>query len=690
MREALALLRPYVKNRLLTQVKSVWLIILYLILFQTLILNIRIFDASVIAVGIALVVLGLTIFMEGLFLGLMRLGSLVGTGLPRKRPALVVIGFAVIIGFLATLAEPSIQVLQMAGESVKAWEAPLLFLLLNRFPQYLVYAVGAGVGMAVGLGMFRFYYNLSLKPFLYVFTGGLVLLTFWASLDPNLRHVVGLAWDCGAVTTGPVTVPLVLALGIGISRMVGTGGTGTSGFGVVTLASLLPVLSVLILGIWFAGSIPEPMDQTRFFARENMTHVEGLFRDRDALTRYVMSHADPQVRASFLKVDGKEITDYLEEVVQSDPEGEPVAGDRSVLEWLTDIQRMDQGKPTQTGGSMDEGGPQPGESGKSGKTDGWGLVKRNFGAALQAISLLTIPLFLVLFFLVRDALPYPDEIVLGVFLCVVGFATFGIGIELGLGRLGTQVGSKLPVCFKAIPIPEQHQIIADFDPDFVQTAIGEGGEKQRFFFSEKHGRVVPIPYHPSNFDKKTRQYDYTPMKGPLFGERYPRSGIAVVILFAFIMGYGATLAEPALNALGVTVEEVTAGTFRKSFLMQAVAVGVGVGIAVGVAKIILSIPLAWILVPSYLILLIVTKLSTEEFVNIAWDSAGVTTGPITVPLVLAIGLGIGSQIGVVEGFGILASASVFPILTVLLLGLHVNRKRRSALAEPTDRTDLAG
>jgi hypothetical protein len=68
-------------------------------------------------------------------------------------------------------------------------------------------------------------------------------------------------------------------------------------------------------------------------------------------------------------------------------------------------------------------------------------------------------------------------------------------------------------------------------------------------------------------------------------------------------------------------------------------------------------------------------------VNIGWDSAGVTTGPITVPLVLAMGLGIGSQVGVVEGFGILASASVCPILTVLLLGLHINRKRKIALME---------
>lgn len=86
---------------------------------------------------------------------------------------------------------------------------------------------------------------------------------------------------------------------------------------------------------------------------------------------------------------------------------------------------------------------------------------------------------------------------------------------------------------------------------------------------------------------------------------------------------------------------------------------------------------------SYLVLILVTRLSTEDFVNFGWDSAGVTTGPITVPLVLAIGLGlgIGSQVGVVEGFGILAAASVCPILTVLLLGLHVNRKQRAALAE---------
>ncbi len=147
------------------------------------------------------------------------------------------------------------------------------------------------------------------------------------------------------------------------------------------------------------------------------------------------------------------------------------------------------------------------------------------------------------------------------------------------------------------------------------------------------------------------------------------------------MGYGATLAEPALNALGHTVEELTVGSFRKSLLMQAVAIGVGLGMLLGVAKIVWGVPLIWLLAPPYVLLLYLTFASGEDFVNIAWDSAGVTTGPITVPLVLAMGLGIGVQVGVVEGFGILAMASVYPIVTVLAVGLWVTRRRRAALQE---------
>jgi hypothetical protein len=301
--------------------------------------------------------------------------------------------------------------------------------------------------------------------------------------------------------------------------------------------------------------------------------------------------------------------------------------------------------------------------------------------ALKAIGLLTIPLFLALFILVRESVPYPDELFLGIFLCILGLAIFGIGIELGLTKLGNQIGNNLPAAFQAISIPEDSRLIDNFDPNIVEEAVSENGKKHRFFFAEKDGKIIPETYDPSGFDLNTGQYRYNPFRGPLFGSGSPLPGIIIVIFFAFIMGYGATLAEPALNAFGVTVDELTAGTFKKTVLMQAVAIGVGAGTSIGVAQIILRLPLAMILVPLYVFLLLITKFSTEEFVAIGWDSAGVTTGTVTVPLVLAVGLGIGSQMGVVEGFGILASASACPIITVLILGLYIKRKTKAALDE---------
>jgi hypothetical protein len=147
-------------------------------------------------------------------------------------------------------------------------------------------------------------------------------------------------------------------------------------------------------------------------------------------------------------------------------------------------------------------------------------------------------------------------------------------------------------------------------------------------------------------------------------------GLLIALSFAWFLGFGATLAEPALNALGFTVENLTHGSFKKSTLMYAVSLGVATGISIGVAKIIFDIPIAYLVIPGYLIAIVLTIFSTEEFVNIAWDSAGVTTGPVTVPLVLAMGLGFGNAMGAVEGFGILSMASVGPIIFVLSAGIY--------------------
>ena len=143
------------------------------------------------------------------------------------------------------------------------------------------------------------------------------------------------------------------------------------------------------------------------------------------------------------------------------------------------------------------------------------------------------------------------------------------------------------------------------------------------------------------------------------------AGFTIVIGFAWLLGFGSTLAEPALNALGLTVQNLTNGAFKKSMLMYSVATGVSVGIALGVAKLVFAWDLMTMLLPLYAVGVIMTIFSTEEFVNVAWDSAGVTTGPVTVPLVLAMGLGLGNAVSAVEGFGILSLASICPIVAVL-------------------------
>ena len=111
------------------------------------------------------------------------------------------------------------------------------------------------MGLAAVIGTIRFVKGWSLKPLIYLALAPTIGLTLYAWLNPDLRTILGLAWDCGAVTTGPVTVPLVLSLGIGIAASAGKGDSSLSGFGVVTLASLFPIIAVLSLSIFVSFQI---------------------------------------------------------------------------------------------------------------------------------------------------------------------------------------------------------------------------------------------------------------------------------------------------------------------------------------------------------------------------------------------------------------------------------------------------
>jgi len=682
--QKIGLLIPYVKERITAQIKSIALIVIYLICFQTIVLNIAISEAAIVATGIAVVVLGLAFFMEGLFLGLMPLGEVIGIKLPQKTKLPIILTFAFILGLGATFAEPAIGILKTAGAYVKAWDAPLLFLVLNKYSNYLVYSVGVGVGIAVLFGMLRFLYGWSLKPFIYILVGILSAFSIWALFQPNMKFLTGLAWDCGAVTTGPVTVPLVLALGIGICRIVSSGTSESAGFGVVTLASLFPTLAVLSLGALYLNHVPQPMEEAKFFAKGNQSKILNMFNNKNEMIGYALRNAQPNSQMALFDGNQEKMLEFIGRLKKDPILRKSVLGKADIehlKNWAvqkgTELQML---AIFSEPNALKEAVKNYSDV-KNIKTSPVDVLLRNGKAAVQAIIPLAIFFFLVLFLVLREKLPRPDEIILGIILAVVGMGLFNVGIELGLSKLGNSVGTNVPSSFTKIHLINERQTIINFNEEIVQTAIKPDGKKEIFFYANINDEYVPIPFNQSSYDPSSKQYIYTPTRGPLFGGENGILGFLVVLLFAFIMGYGATLAEPALNALGVKVEEITIGTFQKSLLMRAVASGVGLGMLLGVVKIIWNVPLVYLLIPPYLLLLIITKISTEEFVNIAWDSAGVTTGPITVPLVLAIGLGIGSQVNVVEGFGILSLASVCPILAVLTVGLYVNKKRKAMRQE---------
>lgn len=251
------LLQPYVSTRFMDQVNAVVPLAAYLALFQVLVLQVPVAEAGLLSIGLIAVMGGLMLFMEGLKLGLMPFGEIIGGKLPLKLPLVGVLFIAFLLGIGVTFAEPAIGALQIAGQIVQAEQAPYLYTLLNDRVFTTVLVVGVAVGIAAVIGTLRFLYDWSLKPLIYLGLIPVVIMTGFCTYDDDLRTMVGLAWDCGAVTTGPVTVPLVLALGIGVATAGGGGESKLQGFGIVTLASILPIMAVLGLAIVLKFTVPD-------------------------------------------------------------------------------------------------------------------------------------------------------------------------------------------------------------------------------------------------------------------------------------------------------------------------------------------------------------------------------------------------------------------------------------------------
>lgn len=155
----------------------------------------------------------------------------------------------------------------------------------------------------------------------------------------------------------------------------------------------------------------------------------------------------------------------------------------------------------------------------------------------------------------------------------------------------------------------------------------------------------------------------------------------VIIPIGFILGFVATLAEPAVRVLNHEVERASGGHIPKQLMLYALSLGVGAAVALAMARIVFGWPLAYLIIPGYAIALLMTRHVTPDFVAIAFDSGGVATGPMTVTFVMAVGLGAAQALEgrspLLEGFGMIALVALAPVLSVLYLGMLFARREKA-------------
>lgn len=187
--------------------------------------------------GAVLVMLGLTLFLLGVNVGFLPIGEMIGSSLVTKGKLWLILVAGFVLGFVVTVAEPDVQVLAQQVDSVTNGSISKLA---------VVSFIALGVGIFVALALLRIFLDIPIK---YLFIAGYIL-AFAVALF-SVPEFVPVAFDSGGVTTGPMTVPFILALGVGVASVIGKKNASGDSFGLVGLASLGPILAVLLMGVFY-------------------------------------------------------------------------------------------------------------------------------------------------------------------------------------------------------------------------------------------------------------------------------------------------------------------------------------------------------------------------------------------------------------------------------------------------------
>ncbi len=221
-------------------------ILLVIFFFQVFVLQQPFPQLERVIAGILLVMLGLTLFIQGLEMGLFPIGEAMAHALARKGSLWWLLAFAFFLGFGTTAAEPAL--IAVAAEAAEAMaEAGVVAgdeAARKSYAYWLRMTVAVSVGAALVLGVFRI---LKGWPVHLLIIGGYIIVVMLTFLAPP--EIIGVAYDSGGVTTSTVTVPLVTALGVGLASTIRGRNPLTDGFGLIAFASMFPMIFVLLYGM---------------------------------------------------------------------------------------------------------------------------------------------------------------------------------------------------------------------------------------------------------------------------------------------------------------------------------------------------------------------------------------------------------------------------------------------------------
>lgn len=430
-------------------------------------------------IGTVLLVLGMSLFALGADNAMMPMGNKMGAYLSKHKKLWLLIIASFLLGTFITLAEPDLKVLADQASYLPS--------------STLIITVSVGVGLFLALAALRIVFKIKLSTVLII---SYLLVFAFTLLIPG--EFIPLSFDSGGVTTGPITVPFIMALGIGIASVNGNEDSKNDSFGLIGLCSIGPIIAVLFLSLFFDGG-----------SATYTVSEEGL-----NIGQYILLYS-------------KEILIALSPIV--------------ILFFLFQILFLKMSKRS--------------------------LIK----------------------------------IIISIFYTFLGLVMFLVGVNYGFSQVGVYLGQQIAL-------------------------------KNSF----------------------------------------------VLIPFGMIMGVLTILAEPAVYVLNKQVEEISNGLISKKSLTLSLSIGVSIAVGLSMVRIVLNVPILYILAPGYLTALVLTLFTPKLFTAIAFDSGGVASGPVAATFILPFAIGACSTIGnniVLDAFGLVSFIALTPLISIQILGIIYEIKR---------------